>query len=256
MQKQNADLQRQYEASQAQIASLNALVSSGRGQGTVKRDAQAGPQSLAARLAKSGELRAFVEMAEDPQIGLEGAFYALTETLEKHQAEALDRLRSEAIEPITTRAAQERGVANAIGAAQRLASSGFPELDDSNHSPEAEEAQSEILAILQDTFSPEQIAQNPERTLRTAVLEYRHLHGTPVFAVAPGTSGSPSARAAAAAEAAAAAATPVPLDGTGTPRPRMGGPEGPQDRLRRENRALASREATTPSGRKLGFDAA
>jgi hypothetical protein len=235
-----AELRRQLEILRA--------VSPGQGsQGAPK--ASEGPVSLAQELLKDGTLSVAAQMAANPEQGLEHAMYAMAEGIEKRMRAEFDQFRSGVVDPIVTRSQQERAIANAFGTAKRLASE-FPELDDSNQSEEAEQAQEAILANLQ-RFPPEMLAQNPEFVLLAATLVSRHQNGVPVFAQPPGTSGSPSVRAAQAAEAAQAATAAVPLDGTGLPRPRTSGVESPQDRMRRENRELEAKALKSPTGRRL-----
>jgi hypothetical protein len=239
----------QYES---ELQALRGLISQarvpGQGQGSVQAD-PGRSRGFADELAQSGELQLIQKIAEDPEMGLGHAMYAMAQAFDRRVQGQLEALKAEAIEPIVQRNEKAQAVSKVFGAARQLATAGYPELDDSNHSPEAEEAQAQILEVLK-TFPPEFLVQNPDRALRMAVLEYREANGTPVFAQRPGTSGSPSVRAAMAAE------TPgvTPLDGVGTPRPRPGGVETAADRIRRENREVSG-ELRTPSGRMLGFSA-
>jgi hypothetical protein len=109
------------------------------------------------------------------------------------------------------------------------------------------------MANLKEHVPPEILASDPQYHMLAAALVARHQYGTPVFAQAPGTSGSPSARAVAASEQALGQATSVPIGGTGTPRPRPpGSAETDEDRIRRENAAVSIR-LQSPTGRDLGF---
>lgn len=256
LQRQNAELTQAKTRYESELQALRGLMTErgvpGQGQG-VPRGPQGsgGPQSGLEAMLSPERFHFYQKLAEDPEIGLAGAMYAQQQDLVKAVREEMETLKTEAIQPIVQRNESAQAVAKVFGAAKALATSGYPELDDSNKSPEAEEAQTEILSILQE-LSPAYIRNNPERALRMAVLEYRERNGTPVFATQPGTSGSTSVRAALAAEAAGQGTTP--LDGTGTPRPRPGGVESPQERIRRENREVTT-QLTTPSGRPLGFSA-
>lgn len=180
--------------------------------------------------------------------------FRLAELLDERHSKSVEQVREELntqFVQANVRSQQERAIAKTFGVVKNLTKD-YPELDDDNQSDEAIQAQTEILRIIESTFPPEVLAQNPERVLRMAVEEYRRSYGTPVFAQPPGTSGSPSVRAAAAAEAAGNVA--VPIEGSGVPRQRSNGqPETAADRWKRENREINERVAKTPSGRPLGF---
>lgn len=258
MQRENAKLQNEFQQAQAELQALRQMVSvrsgAGLGQGSEQgRQGSGGPSAFADELVQSGDLELIKSIAEDPNMGFGHAMYAMAQAFEKRMDSRLEQLRSEAIEPIVLRNAQAQVLARGMSAAKELAVQ-FPELADDNQSPEAEEAQQEILQTM-TSFPREWLAEDPGRALRMAVLDYRHRHGVPVFAQAPGTSGSPSGLAASAAEAAAQRVASEPLDGSGVPRQRPSGqPETFADRVRRENREVA-RVVKTPSGRPLGFEA-
>lgn len=259
-----AQAQKQLEAVNSELAALRAMVAKGSvqgpGQGVSSEGQEAQPQSrsFARELADGGELDVIAKIFADPEMGPAHAMYRMAELLDERNSKSIEQVREEIHSELRqqqTRAEQERAVAKTFGVVRNLAKD-YPEIADDNESEEAAAAQEEILKIITDTFSPEQLAQNPERVLRMAVEEYRRTYGTPVFAQAPGTSGSPSMKAAQAAEQAAQGQAAVPLDGTGVPRQRPNGqPETPLDRIRRENREFNKRIATTPSGRPLGFEA-
>ena len=130
----------------------------------------------------------------------------------------------------------------------RELSQAFPELDPSNESEEAQQAQAVILPMIQEFFRPEALAKNPQAVLGLAALAYRESYGMPMIAQPPGSSGAPSAFAAEAAEVAAGSG--LPLEGSGVPRPGNGS-NSPLDRMRRENRELNSKTVRTPTGRPL-----
>ncbi len=252
VQHENAELKRQATALQAELEALRgALVSRqipGAGQGAPqgRQAPDAAPQSLADTLAKDGTLEFVSKIAQDPELGMGHAMYAMAQAIEKAMTERDQRIE-ERFATSDQRQQTERFVAQGFSAAKRLAAEGFPELDDNNKNPEAVEAQQYILEFLRD-IPPDRFAENPGKYLRMAALDYRYSHGTPVFAQAPGSSGSPSSLLAQAAEAATPAATP--MTGTGVPRPGNGA-ESPMDRLRRENREANAKVVRTPAGRPL-----
>lgn len=251
VQRENAMLQQQIAEMQQQMQALRALSGGLQGvqgeQGRGQKQDQT-PQSLADELAKSGELAFIKKLAEDPEVGQEGALYALTQAIEKRMEARQQSLIEQHIQPLLMQRQADQALTRAFGATRQLAQH-FPELDESNESPEAEQARAEILELI-GQFPPDMLAQKPEFVISSACLLYREMNGIPTFAVPPGSSGSPSAIAAQAAEA---ANQPLDIEGSGTPHPRVGG-EAPIDRVRRENRALNSRVARTPSGRPLGFE--
>lgn len=256
LQRQNAELTKAKAQYEARVAALEQMVA-GRpaqipGQGVPQGpQGPGGPRSGLEAMLSPERFHFYQKLSEDPEIGLAGAMFAQQQDLVKAVKEEMETLKSEAIQPIVQRNEQAQAIAKVFGAAKQLAASGYPELDNDNRSPEAEEAQQQILSILQE-IPADYLRANPERALRMAVLEYRERNGTPIFAQQPGTSGSPSVRAAMAAEAAAPGLNP--LDGSGTPRPRQGGPETPADRIRRENRE-ATVTLRSEKGRPLGFQA-
>jgi len=226
----------------------------GQGQGTANGQAPPpGPHGFAEKFVKSGDLEFITGLLQDsdPQVGVQKFTVALLDRVDREMNERLEQVRSEEIQPILRQRQFEQHMGSAMGAARNLAQP-FPELDNENHSPEAEEHQQAFVENLKQ-FPPEFTASNPEFAMLAAALVTRYQHGTPILAQAPGTSGSPSARAALASEQAYAAATGTPIDGSGTPRPRLdGGGETPLDRIRREN-AAAPGNFRTPSGKDLGF---
>lgn len=247
VQRQNALYQRQLAEMQQEMRALRAMAAAFQGgQGGQGRQPEI-PQSLADQLNKSGDLEWFSKLAEDPEIGLKGALYAFTQAQEK-QAEAREQAFLEKhVQPLLLQQQFGNAMSRVSGVHRQLQQE-FPELDDSNEAPGADEARQEILGIIQN-FPREMLVNQPELVLSCAVLLNRHMNGTPVFGQPPGSSGSPSAYAAEAAEA--AAGMPLQLDGSGTPRPRAGGHESVRDRMRRENKELNSKVVRTPSGRPL-----
>lgn len=254
VQRQNAELQRSLEARDAELASLRALVSRQSAAGQVQGATQGpkdGQRSLADRLNADGTLDLISEMASNPELGMKHAIYALAQALEGEIRTGFDGFKSDVLEPMFVRQAQERGVARGIAATRDLYPE-YPWLDEQNDQSDAAiDARDEVFRILSESFSPEQVAKDTGRCLRMAIREYIDANGTPVTGQPPGTSGSTSVRAAQAAEAAQAASAAVPLDGTGVPRPRQSGTESPQDRMRRENRLIDERALKTPTGRRL-----
>jgi hypothetical protein len=260
LQRQNAELEKRAATLEAELNALRPLVversAPGRTQG-VREGAQAPgePKSFAQGLADSGELNFIAKMFADPEMGPAHAMFRLADLLEQHNAKQFDGLRDHLTGEITTRdqrSALHTTTARTLTAAVNLATQ-YPELDNDNKSEEAEQAQQAILQIIQELpGGPQWLATDATECLTYAAERYRRMHGTPIFAQAPGTSGSPSSRAAAAAEAGSTAAA---LDGSGVPRQRTNGqPESFVDKIKRENREINKRMATTPSGRPLGFE--
>jgi hypothetical protein len=259
MQRDNAKLVAEHQQAMEELSVLRALHGGaprgGPGQGVPEGGrAPSGPQSFSEELLKSGELDFIANAAENPELGVKGMVLALAQAFDKRMDARVAQLQSEAIDPVVRRMEGAPIVARGLAAAQKLAVQ-FPEIADDNDSPEAEEAQQEILRTI-EALPRDWVRSNPDRAIKMAVMEYRDLHGVPTFAQPPGMSGSPSSLAASAAEAAAARTTAAPLDGSGVPRQRPSGqPETFADRVRRENREVAQ-VAKTPSGRPLGFEAA
>jgi len=250
------------EAAQRELAERDTLIRAlqsqltggAQGQGAAQApQAPAGPHGFAEKFVKSGDLEFITGLLQDsdPQVGVQKFTVALLDRVDREMNERLEQVRSEEIQPILRQRQFEQHMGSAMGAARNLAQP-FPELDNENHSPEAEEHQQAFVENLKQ-FPPEFTASNPEFAMLAAALVTRYQHGTPILAQAPGTSGSPSARAALASEQAYAAATGTPIDGSGTPRPRLdGASETPLDRIRREN-AAAPGNFRAPSGKDLGF---
>jgi hypothetical protein len=261
VQKENAQLKSQLQKFEAELTGLRSLLQNqqggAQGQGVPGKLETPQGKSFARELAENGELEVIAKIFADPEMGPAHAMYRMAELLDERQNKSLEQVREEMssqFQQQQIRSHQERAIAKTFGVVRNLAQS-FPELDESNESDEAAEAQQEIFNILKDSFTPEQIATNPERCIRMAVVEYRNAYGTPVFAQPPGTSGSPSVRAAQASEMQAATTASTPLEGSGVPRQRGNGPESPVERIKRENREFNKKIATTPSGRPLGFEA-
>jgi hypothetical protein len=224
------------------------------GQGTAAGQASSPePRGFAEKLVKSGDLDFITGLLQDPdpQAGLQKFTVALADRMDREINERLEQVRTEQIEPIVRQREFERTMGSALGVARGLGSQ-FPELDNSNQSPEAVEHQQAFVETLQQ-FPRDFVATNPDLAMLATALLTRYQYGIPIVAQAPGTSGSPSARAALASEQAFAAQAGVPIEGTGTPRPRPNGQgETPLDRIRREN-AAAPGNFHSPSGKDLGF---
>lgn len=246
-----AEMQARMEALQ------NALVAyqpaGGSGQGGPGPQAQpAAPQGFADELVKSGDLQFISELAEEK--GLAHAIYALADKFDQRIQTTLsdrtERMIQERLSPIERRAEFTDRMNQNLSSIRQLAQT-FPELDESNKSPEAQEAQQEILEIWK-TYPPDLQFGNPQRAWRLAVMEYRDTHGIPSFATHPGTSGSPSARAALAAEASLGA--PTPLDGSQGARqkPATGpNPLSPEEAFEQEIMGADSRYAKSQDGHVL-----
>lgn len=261
LQRQNAELMKAKEQYEAELGALRELVQrsrQGQGQGGAEVERTVGPGSFAKELAENGELDVIAKIFADPEMGPAHAMYRMAELLDERNSRQVEQVREELRGELSqreVRSQQERAIAKAISVTRSLARD-YPELDESNQSDEAIQAQQGILQILQSLpQGAEWLASDPEEALRYAAERYRRSYGTPVFAQPPGTSGSPSVRAAAAAEQVAAGQAATPLDGSGVPRQRASGqPESPIERIRRENREVNKKVATTPSGRPLGFE--
>jgi hypothetical protein len=205
----------------------------------------AGPKPFAERLVESGDLAFITQLAEEK--GLGHAIYALADLMGNEINGVRDQIRNEEIQPMIRQQEFSRIEGRALGVARNLGSE-FPELENSNQSPEAVEAQQSFVETLK-RFPPEFVAADPELAMLATALVTRYQHGVPMVGQQPGSSGSPSARAAMAAEQ--ALGTPNPLDGSAT-RPNLGKPglESPADRIRRENQQ-AQNVVRTPDGRVL-----
>jgi len=281
LQKQNAELSKRLERMEAQIEDYSTRF---RGEGSGKKgqgqgqESNAEPESFADHLTKSGQLEFFNKLAQNPEIGVAGAIYEALKAQEewqgKHQDQRVSQLEERIVQGDAQRV-QEAALARTFTAAKSLTSE-FPELDDADSSApdeaheEREQIHATIIGYLQSTpqaIHPQTgqsvptgvmwLQEKPEEAIRWAVTRFRSEYGTPVFAQPPGTSESPSAKAAAAAEKKAAAGAPEPLDGSGVPRQREGDskPKTLADKWRDGSTNLKGREATTPSGRRLGFPA-
>jgi len=203
----------------------------------------------------------FNKLAQNPEIGVAGAIYEALKQKDtwdqKHFGKEFEERFSQieqTFQESEQRRETEAAMARTFTAAKSLVDE-FPELDDGNHSEAAEEAQAAIIQMIQSVpQGPQWLKHNPEQALRWAAMEYRRTNGTPVFAVPPGTSESPSARVAAAAEKRSAGGET--LDGSGVPKSKQGGkPASLADKWREDSNRLKGREATSPSGRRLGFPA-
>lgn len=247
---------------EAEIQALRAALANGGGQG---QGAARGPQPnagpdpnapLANRLAQNGELDFLVDLlntkeGEDPTLGVKRFAAGFAQIMGREIQQAVEADRQQHFGAFQQRQEQQQAVAQTFGAIRSLAQQ-FPELDENNTSPEAVEHQQAFIEIFQQ-FPPEMRKANPGLVARACALLTRDMHGTPVFATPPGTSGSPSAAAVMASAQALGQATPDTLSGTGTPRPRPSGqPESAEERIRRENAAVPG-EFVSPSGKRLGF---
>jgi hypothetical protein len=247
---------------EAEVQALRAALTGGGGQGQgAARGAQptqaTDPNApLAKRLVQSGDLDFLVDMlqtrdGEDPSLGVKRFTAGLADIIDKRIGEAVERDRNEHLQPFLQRTAQERAVASTMGSIRALAQH-FPELDESNASPEAVEHQQAFVENFK-RFPPEMHRDAPDFVALATALVTRWQYGVPVFAQPPGTSGSPSAAAIAASAHALGQATPDTLSGTGTPRQRPNGqPESAEERIRRENAAAPGR-FRSPNGVDLGF---
>ena len=269
LQRQNSEVTRERDGLRAELQALRGLVPKpGNGQGQDSAEKQ---ESFAEKLAKRQDGLAFYESLafnKDGTFkpgGLQQALYALVQDSDKHNTEELDKrfneLRSEMGQEKSQTQAQH-AIARAYTAHANLVSE-FPELDEANQSEEAQAAQDAVMQLLQSgpqvanangvvaSQGVHWLATNPGQALRWAASEVRRTYGTPRFAQAPGTSGSPSASAARAAEAAGAATASEPLDGSGVPRQRPNGQAMTLEDKWRNDKPRT--EARTKGGRPLGF---
>lgn len=281
LQRQNAELSKRLERMESQIEDYSTRL---RGDGSGKpvqgqgQGSNGEAESFAEHLAKSGQLDFFNKLAQNPEIGVAGAIFEALKAQEewqgKHQDNRVSQLEERIVQSDVQRA-QEAALARTFTAAKGLTKE-FPELDDADPSaPDAAHEEREwihqtIIGYLQSTpqaIHPKTgqpvptgvmwLQEKPDEAIRWAATKFRSEYGTPVFAQPPGTSESPSAKAVAAAEKKAAAEASEPLDGSGVPRQRRGEqkPRTLADKWREGSSNLKGREATTPSGRKLGFPA-
>lgn len=284
LQRQNADLTKKLQQYEALLENLQGQNLRGNGSGgnvqAPKQEATEEVKSFAEHLAKSGELEYLNKLAQNPEIGVAGAIYEALKAKEtwdqQHGNEGLQKeisgLKQLFVETEGARATEAR-TARIVTATKKLTAE-YPELDDlpPEASDEAHEERQQmwqaIWAQLQSTppaIDPETgktipngfiwLKAEPEKAIRYAVKSFRETYGTPVFAQAPGTSESPSARVAAAAERRSSGGDA--LDGSGVPRSKSGDgkPQTLADTWRQDSQKLKGREATTPSGRRLGFSA-
>lgn len=250
VQRQNSELQKQVEAANAELNALRGLLSQGQMPGRMQGMPQApqndgAPQSFADKLAKSGDLDFIAQLAEEK--GISHAMYEMARLMDQHTQEQIQGFRDQEITPFIRNYEMQQGLSRVMGSVKPVLAE-FPELEaDPEQSPEAAEAQQFVLERVK-AFPREWLAENGAVAVRQAILEYRHLYGTPNFANPPGSSGSPSAHALAAAERGAV----QPLNGPGVPPQRPGGVvEGVQERMKRENREINAKTLRTPSGRAL-----
>jgi len=208
----------------------------------------AGPKPFAERLVESGDLQFITQLAEEK--GLGHAIYALADLMGSEINSVREQIRTEEIQPIVRQSQFREVEGRALGVARSLGGE-FPELDHANQAPEAVEAQQAFVSTLKQ-FPPEFVAANPELAMLATALVTRYQHGTPIFAQAPGTSGSPSAVAAAAAEA--GMETPGPIDGSSArPRPTAPQPRTAEDQFEADIIGADNKLARNLEGKPLGW---
>ena len=208
----------------------------------------AGPKAFADRLVESGDLQFITQLAEEK--GLGHAIYALADLMGNEINQVREQIRTEEIQPFVRQGQFREVETRALGVARNLGSQ-FPEFDAQNQAPEAIEAQQEFVSTLKQ-FPPEFVAGNPELAMLATALVTRYHHGTPIFAQAPGTSGSPSARAAAAAEA--GMETPGPIDGSAArPRPAAPQPRTTEEQFEADIISADDQYARNLEGKPLGW---
>lgn len=255
------DMQRKTAEQDRQIAELSSTVqalqralsvgptAAGPEPGTARGvQTPAGPKPFAERLVESGDLQFITQLAEEK--GLGHAIYALADLMGNEINQVREQIRTEEIQPFVRQGQFRELEGRALGAARNLGTE-FPEFDNANQAPEAVEAQQEFVSTLK-RFPPEFVAAEPEFTMLATALLTRYHHGTPIFAQAPGTSGSPSARAAAAAEA--ALDTSGPIDGSSArPRPAAPQPRTAEDQFEADIIGADDKLARNLEGKPLGW---
>lgn len=254
-QRKLAALERMIDERSAELESLRRSGVSARG-GVQGDDGQYGgpagqPANWGKVLKDSGDLDLISEIAETKGFG--AAAYALSTVIGERVEAEIDRRVEERVEGRVGSMEKQRQFDHHMGrvtSALRQLGPIYPEFDESNSAPEAEEARQGIIAIW-TSFPPEFSLGNPLRALKLAVQEYREQHGTPIFAVPPGSSGSPSARVAAAAERGSAGDAVLDTGVRARPRP-SGQPASAQEELAQSLSKADAVNARTTSGFNLG----
>jgi hypothetical protein len=198
-------------------------------------------------LQESGDLDLIAEIHETK--GPKAAYFALAQVLQEHTQAHIDAQVDERVGVVERGREFDQHMGRVTGAIRKL-SPMFPEFDESNDSPDAAEARNEIISIWK-SFPRDFALGNPLRALKLAVSEYREEHGTPIFAIPPGSSGSLSAQAAAAAERGAGGSAVLDTGVRARPRP-SGRPASAQEELADSMGKADSLRATTPTGFDLG----
>lgn len=256
-QRKLAALERMIDERNAELESLRRSGTGSRGvvQGDDGQRGEPGaqPANWGKALKDSGDLELVADIAQQ-----EGGFgpktlFALSTVLGERVEAEIDRRVEDRVEGRIGSIEKQRQFDQHMGkvqAAIRQLGPIYPEFDESNDTPEAEEARLGIIGIWK-SFPPEFSLGNPLRALKIAVQEYREEHGTPVFAVAPGSSGSPSARVAAAAERGSAGDAVLDTGVRARPRP-AGQPLSAQEELAQSLSKADATHVRTSSGFDLG----
>ena len=254
MQHENEELKRTNAAIMAEVDALrHALTTreaSGREQGTARGvQTPAGSKPFVERF-RDEELPFLMSLLQDPENGAQKFTYALAEIMGNEMQSLEQRIVEQHFQPFVRQAQFREHESRALGAARNLGSE-FPEFDNGNQAPEAVEAQQAFVSTLKQ-FPPEWTVANPEMAMLATALLTRYQHGTPIFAQAPGTSGSPSARAALAAEA--GMETPGPIDGSSArPRPAAPQPRTAEDQFEADIIGADDKLARNLEGKPLGW---
>jgi hypothetical protein len=222
------------------------------GSGAPREGVQGADQSAPAAgwgkaLQDSGDLDLIAEIHESK--GPKAAYFAFAQVLHEQATAAIDAQVEKRVGVIEKGREFDQHMGRVTGALRQL-SQQFLEFDESNDSPEAAEARSSIIEIWK-SFPREFALGNPLRALRVAAQEYRDEHGTPIFAIPPGSSDSPSALAAAAAERGAGGSAVLDTGVRARPRP-SGRPATAQEELADSMGKADSLRAITPTGFDLG----
>jgi len=254
-QRKLAALERMVDERSAELESLRRSGAAPRGvvQGDDGQRGEPGAQvaSWGKALKDSGDLELISEIAETKGFG--AAAFALATVIGERTEASIQQQIEQRVEQRLNQGDKRREFDQNMGkvqAAIRHLGPIYPELDESNDTPEAGDARLGIIEIWK-SYPPEFSLGNPLRALKLAVQEYREEHGTPVFAVPPGSSGSPSARVAAAAERGSAG--DAVLDTGVRARPRPGGqPLSAQEELAQSLSKADATHVRTSSGFDLG----
>lgn len=254
-QRKLAALERMIDERSAELESLRRSGVSARGgvqgDGGQHGEPAGQPANWGKVLKDSGDLDLISEIAETKGFG--AAAYALSTVIGERVEASIQQQIEQRVEERLNKSDNQRQFEmhmNKVQSAIRQLGQTYAEFDESNTTPEAEEARLGIIEIWK-SFPREFSLGNPLRALKVAVQEYREQHGTPVFAIPPGSSGSPSARVAAAAERGSAGDSVLDTGVRARPRP-AAQPASAQEELAQSLSKADAVNAKTSSGFNLG----